>query len=107
MTVIKVLTNILILKSLITFLLNQKYAFLAIFFNDVDKFNRLKPQKEKVKQKKNTAAELHNEMLGIYFMNTMIYQMLKEVKWTPNMILLIKCLMSTTIVNGLEKNHMI
>ena len=37
-----------------------------------------------------TASELYNEMLGIYFDESITYQMQKEVKWT--------------IVNGLEKN---
>ena len=42
--------------------LKSKYSFLADFFNDLDKFNRLKPQIEKATEKKtnvfNTASEL-------------------------------------------------
>ena len=54
---------------------------LANFFDSLDKFNYLKIQKEKVEKKianvYNTASELYNNLLGIYLMNTMRYQMLQ------------------------------
>ena len=47
------------------------YSFLANISHDLDKFNRLKPQKEKTKEKKtnvhNAALELYDSLLGTYF----------------------------------------
>ena len=80
-------TNIIIFKNLITFL------FWPSFFDDLDKFNKLKAQIDKKREKTNvynTASELNNDLLGTYLMNYVIYQMLKEVKQTPNMILLLQ-----------------
>ena len=57
------------------------YSFLIRFFNDLDKSNKLMPQKEETKEKKtnvyNTASELHNDFLEIFFINTRLFQMLK------------------------------
>ena len=63
--------------------LESKYSFLAKFFKDSNKFNKLKTQEEKIKRKKtnvyNTASELYNDLLEIYFfMNTIIYQIQKR-----------------------------
>ena len=56
--------------------------FLANFFDSLDKFKKLKIQKEKTESKNanvyNAASELYNNLLGIYLMNTMSYQILKE-----------------------------
>ena len=41
------------------------YSFLIRFFNDLDKFNKLKPQKEETKKKTNVsdaASELYNDL---------------------------------------------
>ena len=57
------------------------YSFLIRFFNDLDKSNKLMPQKEETKEKKtnvyNTASELYNDFLEIFFINTRLFQMLK------------------------------
>ena len=57
------------------------YSFLIRFFNDLDKSNKLMPQKEETKEKKtnvyNTASELYNDLLEIFFINTRLFQMLK------------------------------
>ena len=52
MTVNIVLTIIMIFKKIDNLSLNSKYSFLADFLNDLDKFIRLKTQKEKNKGKK-------------------------------------------------------
>ena len=46
------ITNIMTLKFG-NLSLKSKYSFLANFSNDLDKFSRLKPKKEKTKEKKN------------------------------------------------------
>ena len=50
---------------------NQKYSFLDEFFKGLNKFNKLKTQKEKTKTKKinvcDAASELYNEMLEACF----------------------------------------
>ena len=52
------------------------YSFLANFFDDLDKFCRLKPRKKKKKKKKkkkdkkniyNTLLQLHNDLRTTYF----------------------------------------
>ena len=57
------------------------YSFLIRFFNDLDKSNKLMPQKEETKEKKtnvyNTASELYNDFLENFFINTRLFQMLK------------------------------
>ena len=45
----------------------SKYSLLAKFFNDLNKFNKLKTQKEKQKRNVHKALELHNEFLETYF----------------------------------------
>ena len=51
--------------------LKSKHSFPSNFFDDLDKFNKLKTQKEKTKKKKtnvyNTASEIYKGLLGIYF----------------------------------------
>ena len=42
--------KILILKNMITFPISQSIIFSSIFFNDLDKFNKLKPKKKKQKR---------------------------------------------------------
>ena len=58
--------------------LQSNYSFVASFSNDLDKFDKLKPQKEKNKSKKtnvyNIASKLYNDWLHI-LINTIIYQM--------------------------------
>ena len=47
------------------------YSFLANFFDDLDKFCRLKPRKKKKKKDKkniyNTLLQLHNDLRTTYF----------------------------------------
>ena len=48
------------------------YSFLANFFDDLDKFCRLKPRKKKKKKKGkkniyNTLLQLHNDLVTTYF----------------------------------------
>ena len=54
---------------------------------------KVKPQTEETKKKKmsmyNTALEFYYYLLETYFEETMFYRMLKTVKLTSNMILLI------------------
>ena len=47
----------------------SEYSFLVEFFNDLDKLNKLKTQKEKTEKKKTNdkALELYNDFLDIYF----------------------------------------
>ena len=88
-------TNIIVLKvDKHSFKLKHfKHSLLVDFFNDLDKFSRLKrktenkqtnkkkKKKERKKAKVNdTASELYNYLLEIYyiFMNIIIYQMLKK-----------------------------
>ena len=57
------------------------YSFLISFFNDLDKFNKLKPKKKKQKRKKktnvdDTASELYNDLLEMYFYR---YEALSDV----------------------------
>ena len=61
--------------------------FLANLFDSLDKFNKknTKNTKKNKKQNKakianvyNAASELYNNLLGIYLMNTISYQILKE-----------------------------
>ena len=51
--------------------LESNYSFLATLLNDLDKFRKLKTQKEETKEKKtnvyNTDIELYNNFLGTYF----------------------------------------
>ena len=86
--------------------LKSKYLFLAEFFKDFNKFNKLKTQKENMEKKKsnvcNTASEFYN---GLLLMNTMIYWMQKEVKKSPNMILISYFLKHMIMIDGLQKNN--
>ena len=47
--------------------LESKYSFLAKHYNDLDKFSKLKLQKQKTRKKKtniyDTSSELHNDLL--------------------------------------------
>ena len=79
----------MILKNVSLFL-KSKYFFLASFSNNLDKFSRLKPQKENAKKKKKCTIQLQSCIMTCQkyiLMNTMIYQVLKEVKWIPNLTL--------------------
>ena len=44
------------LKKFDSLSLESKYSFLVNLFSDLDKFNKLKPQKEETKEKKNKCA---------------------------------------------------
>ena len=79
----------MILKNVSLFL-KSKYFFLASFSNNLDKFSRLKPQKENAKKKKKCTIRLQSCIMTCQkyiLMNTMICQVLKEVKWIPNLTL--------------------
>ena len=53
MTVITVFSNIIMtLKKIHSLSFKSNYYFLTSFFNDLDQFNKLKPQKEETKEKK-------------------------------------------------------
>ena len=53
----------------------SKYSFLISFFNDLDKFHKLKHQKEETEEKKyNTVSEIYGDFVKTILMNTMIYQ---------------------------------
>ena len=45
----------------------SKYSFPVNFFDDLDKFSDLKPQKEKKTNVYNTTSELFNDLLEICF----------------------------------------
>ena len=59
----------------------SKHSILAKFFDKLDKFNKLKAQKEKTEKRKtnmyNTALELYNYFIGICFDE---YYELQDVK---------------------------
>ena len=71
MTVIIDFTNIIVVVNEFDNLsFKSKYSFLDKFLDDLDKFNKLNPQTESKKVKKNVynkASELYNDFLGIYF----------------------------------------
>ena len=52
----------------------SNYSFAASFSNDLDKFEKLKPQKGKKTNVYNIASKLYNDWLHI-LINTIIYQM--------------------------------
>ena len=61
--------------------------FIANIFDSLDKFNKKNTKNTKKKKKKkqsknanvyNAASELYNNLLGIYLINTISYQILKE-----------------------------
>ena len=62
--------DITILKIENSLSLDSKYPILVSLYNDLNKFNSLKPQRENKKvQKKSVydnASELYNKYLGIY-----------------------------------------
>ena len=67
MTVNIVFTNIIVIsKKFDRFSLKSKYSFLANIFNDLDKFTRVKTQKEK-RNVYDTASELYNDLVETYF----------------------------------------
>ena len=67
MTVKIVFTNIIVIsKKFDRFSLKPKYSFLANIFNDLDKFTRVKTQKEK-RNVYDTASELYNDLVETYF----------------------------------------
>ena len=81
--------------------------FLVNFFNDLNKYNKPKTKKEKTKKKKlnlyYAASELYSDFT---VMNTMNYQMLKERRRSPNIILIIYFLKCVIMVTGkLMKNN--
>ena len=85
MVVITVFYNIVILKKSDILSLKSKHLFLVEFFDDLNKFNMLNPQKESTKKRKtnvyDTASDLYNDLLAKYIlMNLMNYQMLKQIK---------------------------
>ena len=62
----------MIVKKIDKLSVKSKYSFIANFFNDLDKLNKPKTQKEKIEKKReiciiHTASDLHNDLLGIYF----------------------------------------
>ena len=63
----------------------SKHSFLANFFDNLDKFNKLKTHKEKTEKRKtnmyNTALELYNYFIGICFDE---YYELQDVKRRKN-----------------------
>ena len=56
----------MIVKKIDNLSLETKYSFSAEFFNDLDKFNKLRTQKEK-KNVYDTFSELYNNLLERYF----------------------------------------
>ena len=67
--------------------LELKYFFLPSFSNDLNKFSKLKPQKEKRKEKKtsmyNTDSELYNDLLPTYFDEYYDFSDSKRTKMDP------------------------
>ena len=107
MVVITVFYNIVILKKVDNLSLESKHLFLVEFFNDLNKFNMLNPQKESTKKRKtnvyDTASDLYNDLLAKYIlMNLMNYQMLKQVKLSTNVILLNYFLEHIIMMSGLK-----
>ena len=68
------------LKNFIIFLSNQ-CNFLINIFNDLDKFNKLKRPKEKKTSLNDTALELANDLLQIYFYKYKALSNVKKVVW--------------------------
>ena len=62
--------DITILKIENSLSLDSKYPILVSLYNDLNKFNSLKPQRENKKVQKESvydnASELYNKYLGIY-----------------------------------------
>ena len=58
------------------------YSFLISFFNDLDKFSKIKAQKEEKTNEYDTASELYSDFLETFF------QILNKENWEINMTLL-------------------
>ena len=58
------------------------YSFLISFFNDLDKFSKIKAQKEEKTNQCGTASELYSDFLETFF------QILNKESWEINMTLL-------------------
>ena len=56
----------MIIKSLITFLSNESILFQPIFFNDLNKFNKLKTQKEETQKKKANVYDITLELYKVF-----------------------------------------
>ena len=68
MTIYMLVTSTEILKNVLVSLLKSKYLYLKVFYNDLDKFSKLDPKKENLKEIVNNAvSELCNELLNGYF----------------------------------------
>ena len=83
MTVITVFSNIIMtLKKIHSLSFKSNYYFLTSFFNDLDQFNKLKPQKEEIKEKKQMCMiQPENYILICYkyiFMNTKLFLILRK-----------------------------
>ena len=83
MTVITVFSNIIMtLKKIHSLSFKSNYYFLTSFFNDLDQFNKLKPQKEEIKEKKQMCMIIPENYIVIcykyIFMNTKLFLILRK-----------------------------
>ena len=89
----KINKDYLDIKKIDNFSFKSKHSFLADFFNDLNKFSRVKTKKRKTQRNKrkktNAASELYNDLLEIYFDKCYNLSGTKRKKMHPIMVLLI------------------
>ena len=80
----------------------SKYIELSLFYQDLDKISSLQPWTEHTEERKSVgykkALELYNDALKYIWMNTKNFHLLKQKRWTKNVILLVYCLIHMIIV---------
>ena len=80
----------------------SKYIELSLFYQDLDKISSLQPRTEHTEERKSVvykkALELYNDALKYIWMNTKNFHLLKQKRWTKNVILLVYCLIHMIIV---------
>ena len=101
----------MIVKQIDKFSFQSKFSFLDNFLNDLDKLNKIKTQKEKT-EKKNQMCIIQLENHTVIFQESILiniinYQILKEINWSTNIILLNFCLKKYNYNNSFEKEESI
>ena len=89
---------------MITFLSNQSILFQPTYFNDLNKFNKLKTQNEKT----NKASELYSDLLQKYFDENYDLLDAERINWNTNINLKSYFLKHIIMMRGLKmKNFLI
>ena len=82
----------------------NKLSIKSKFLNDLNYFTSFKPRNRDTKKKKSrmydTASELYNEFLDLYFDNCCDLLDTKKKIWALHLCLLVKNLKGTTMITG-------